>query len=186
MKHIKVLHLYLSSIAILLLGAFLPVEREMLVMRLQDNTGKILKTTAVPIGSFMSGTIPISMLFSFTGLLLLAPTIFAVYLAVRLWRSRFTSKPEDWKHLWSEITLALKDASWFDSKPENWRHLLTISGISLACLLIWWGVWSKFLFLPGIGFWVYIIGLAALTATGVILRQSSPAEQNNPVTLYLY
>jgi hypothetical protein len=182
MKTTQIAYSYLLSIAFFILAAFLPVSRTLLVARLQGTidigtTFDLFKGNSIVVArdSIMEGDIPISMIFSIMGLLLLSPTIFAVYLTVRLWNNHLKSMVNNSKKLlWKDLLSALKE----QIGVLSWQFLLYISGISLVCLILWWGIWSGFKVVPAIGYWVYIIGIASLTISALSIRR---LNRNNVV-----
>ena len=188
--------IYLAIIAVVLMigGLFLPAGRGVSVMSFHN--GEVVGTTSLPpeeMGcitypaltstsggtdnvtqvfssansqSFYStkdptcGKSPLSMLLTgkylLANLLLLVPVPLALYAIARIFLQPYAL--------------------------DHDRRLLIITGaIGVITLLVWWGLWVKFRVVPGIGFWVMLLGTLLLLGAGIIASYVDPfTERHHP------
>jgi hypothetical protein len=58
------------------------------------------------------------------------------------------------------------------NQDRNWLVLVGI--ISITALLVWWSMWVKFRVLPGIGFWLSLLGAVLVLAAGLLEQGTDP------------
>jgi len=148
-----VLYIYYAALFFIIISAFQSYARPSLSLEVIDAYGNIQRlNTGIVLGnSLLDGISPLGLLPSLEGFFLLVPVALAIVLIVALFRNKF------------------------QLLTTQWKRILIYAAISLGIIILWRIFWW-FDAAPAIGFWLTLLGVLLLAATGFMLNKDPIIE----------